>query len=406
MSDGQRCVAGGIALELVEKLHERGGLGPQVGPDYWHRALQRWIPFQPEALTLLYDELLAEAGVCVRYGARAISAITAKKDQVPASAVLQPGLSAESTRIEALVVADVEGLWLAGGRSFLDATGDAAVASAAGFAVRRAGQDSPRIMPPTLCALFAGIDWNRMAMSPSGNCPDRQQIQLEQALADGHFTRNDRHLPGLYRIAPGLGMMNAGHLFDTDAVDGPSLSRAYAQGRRLVREFLAFYRTYIDGCQDMRLVSTAPLLGVRESRRILGEYELVHADYQRRARFADGIGLCSGSVDIHVYDDSAAEYERYKQEFEHQDRQGLGESFGIPYGILVPKGAENLWVAGRCASTDLKVQGALRIQPAAAVMGQAAGLAVALSLETGRTATQLDIQELRTRLEHAGAILD
>jgi hypothetical protein len=397
-------------LELVEKLHERGGLGPQVGPDYWHRALQRWIPFQPEELTLLYDELLADAGVCVRYGARAISVITTEKDQAPATAAIQSGPTAGpndgSTRIEALVVADVEGLWLAGGRTFLDATGDAAVASAAGFTVRRAGQDSPRIMPPTLCALFAGIDWNRMAMSPSGNCPDRQQIQLEQALADGHFSRNDRHLPGLYRIAPGLGMMNAGHLFDTDAVDGPSLSRAYGQGRHLVREFLAFYRTYIDGCQDMRLVSTAPLLGVRESRRILGEYELVHTDYQKRARFTDGIGLCSGSVDIHVYDDSPAEYERYRQEFEHQDRQGPGESFGIPYGILVPKGSENLWVAGRCASTDLKVQGALRIQPAAAVMGQAAGLAAALSLQSGRGASLLDVSELRSRLEQAGAILD
>jgi hypothetical protein len=138
----------------------------------------------------------------------------------------------------------------------------------------------------------------------------------------------------------------------------------------------------------------------------LGEYELVHADYQRRARFKDGIGLCSGSVDIHVYDDSPAEYERYRQEFEKQDRQGPGESFGIPYGILVPKSSTNLWVAGRCASTDLKVQGALRIQPAAAVMGQAAGLAAALSLETGRGASQLDIPELRSRLVEAGAILD
>jgi hypothetical protein len=280
------------------------------------------------------------------------------------------------------------------------------VASAAGCVVRRAGRDSPRIMPPTLCALFAGIDWNRMAMSPSGNCPDRQQIRLEQAIADGYFTHKDRHLPGLYRIAPGMGMMNAGHIFDTDAIDGSSLSRAYAYGRRLVREFLGFYREYIDGCQEMRLVSTAPLLGVRESRRIMGEYELVHADYQRRARFDDGIGLCSGSVDIHVYDDSPAEYERYRQEFETRDRQGPGESFGIPYGILVPKGATNLWVAGRCASTDLKVQGALRIQPAAAVMGQATGLAAALSLETGRSAVQLDIRELRSRLVRAGAILD
>ena len=391
MSDGERCVAGGIALELVEALHGRGALGPQVTEEYWRRAEQRWIPFRPEELVLLYDELLAAAGVEVRYGCRVVDALRGEGPDGP---------------IGAVVAADVEGLRALSAAAFIDATGDAALCAAAGYPVRRAGRDTERIMPPTLCALFSGIRWEGMPMSPSGNCPARQQEMLERALEDGRFSRRDLQLPGLYRIGPGLGMMNAGHLFNTDAVDERSLSGAYAAGRAQVREYLAFYREYVPGCEDMQLVATAPLLGIRESRRIVGIAELRYEDYRRRARFGDGIGLCSGSVDIHVYDDSPEEYERYYREFNERDRMGRGESLGIPYGVLVPRGSRNLWAAGRCVSADVKVQGALRIQPAAAVMGEAAGMAVDLALESGLPAADMDVAELRRRLAAVGAVLE
>ena len=246
-------------------------------------------------------------------------------------------------------------------------------------------------------------------MSPSGNCPDRQQEMLVKAIESGRFSRSDRHLPGLYRIGNGLGMMNAGHIFNTDATDAKSLSDAYAAGRTLVREYLDFYREYIPGCEGMQLVSTAPLLGIRESRRIVGEYVLDYDDYKARRRFDDGIGLCSGKVDIHVYDDSPEEYERYYAEFNEIDHLAVGESFAIPYRSLIPAGSRNLWVAGRCISSDVKVQGALRVQPTCMVMGEAAGTAawLALSRSPGRVETmRVDSAALRRQLLDDGAILD
>ena len=390
MSDGIRCVAGGIAQEIVETLHVRGATGPHVTPEFWTGAVQRWIPFRPEELALLYDELLVAAGVEVRFGCRIVDAIRGP----------------DGVRLEALVGADVEGLSAFRGRAFVDATGDAAVTAAAGFPVRRAGVDTPRIMPPTLCALVAGIEWDRIRMSPSGNCPDRQQELLESAIAEGRFARNDRHLPGLYRIGNGLGMMNAGHLFGTDALSGSRLSAGFAEGRRLVRDYLEFYRTSLPGCENIVLMATAPLLGIRESRRIRGEAELCYADYRARRRFPDGIGLCAGTVDIHVHDESPEEYERYRREFGETDRMGRGDSFGIPYGVLVPEKSVNLWVAGRCVSSDPRVHGALRIQPAAAVMGQAAGLAACMFLQTGRGGSSLDTEALRRKLTQRGAVLE
>jgi hypothetical protein len=86
-------------------------------------------------------------------------------------------------------------------------------------------------------------------------------------------------------------------------------------------------------------------------------------------------------------------------------RLGKGESFGMPYGIVVPKGWLNLWVAGRCASSDVPVQGSIRVMPAAAMMGQAAGTAAVQSISTGQPACDLDTARLVETLRRDGAYL-
>jgi hypothetical protein len=139
---------------------------------------------------------------------------------------------------------------------------------------------------------------------------------------------------------------------------------------------------------------------------VQGEYVLNYDDFANRRRFDDGIGLCAGSVDIHVYDDSEEEYRRYYEEFQKTDRLGQGESFGIPYRSLLPTSSRNLWVAGRCISSDVKVQGALRIQPVAAVMGQAVGTAAMLALDNGATVREVDTATLRDALRDEGAVLE
>ena len=91
------------------------------------------------------------------------------------------------------------------------------------------------------------------------------------------------------------------------------------RGRKLAQEYIAFYRKYVPGCENMEHVTTGSLLGVRESRRIVGEYELTFDDYLARRQFPDQIAVFNKAVDIHVYDDSEAEYQRYYKEY-HQDR--------------------------------------------------------------------------------------
>jgi hypothetical protein len=381
MADGRRMLVGGFMREVVETMQRRGFLGPQVTPDFYNRRYHCWTPFQPEGLKLLLDELAVAAGVEVRFGTRVIDA------------------EAGGGMVRGVVLHNMEGLRFVTARTFIDATGDAVLAALCGAACRQAGRDTPRPMPATLCSLHAGIDWARL------NAADVKQWQaIHKAVDEGHFTQPDRHLPGLSQIGVATGYLNGGHIFDLDALDCRSMTEGLMLGRRLAREYLAFYRKYLPGCEAMELVCTASLMGVRESRRIVGEYELTLADYLARRQFPDQIGVFNKFVDVHPYDCSPEEFARLNREKE-TCRLGEGECFGLPYGILVPRGWKNLWVAGRCASSDIPVHGSIRVMPAAAMMGQAAGTAAVQALRRGESADDLDTAELVATLRAAGAYL-
>ncbi len=380
MANGERMLVGGLMREIVVAMHKRGFLGPQVTEAFYSKRYLCWTPFRVEGYKLMLDELVASAKVEVRYFTRVIEA------------------DAVADTVKGVILQNVEGLRFVRAKTFVDATGDAVLSTLCGVPCREAGRDTPNIMPPTLCAQFGGIDWSRAKNA-------NQQALIEKALVEGFFTYKDRHVPGLIQAGETTGMLNAGHVFRMNAVRCRSLSDGMVRGRRLVQEYLAFYRKYVPGCENAELVTTGSLMGVRESRRIVGEYELIYDDYLAQRQFTDQIGVYNAPVDIHVYDDTEAEYQRYHQEFTKIGRLKAGECFGIPYGILVPKGWRNLWVAGRCNSSDVRVHGSIRVQPAASMMGQAAGSAAVQAIATGKPACDLDTSALVETLRRAGAYL-
>lgn len=388
MANGETGLVGGLIREIVETMYERGFLGPEVTPDYWRKRYHCWTPFQSEGLKLLLDEMATDAGVEVRFFTRVIDAEA----------------DAAAGQVSGVVLHNIEGYRFVRAKTFIDCTGDAVLADLCGVACREPGRDTPRPMPSTLTSLHAGIDWSQ-AQAADPHWHQAQQAALARAIDDRHFTQADRHLPGMSRIGQSVGYLNGGHVFNLDALRCRSLSDGIMLGRRIVREYVDFYRKYLPGCENLELVTTASLMGVRESRRIVGEYELNIDDYLARRQFPDQIGLFNKFVDIHAYDLSDAEHERLQEEITHSGRLGPGECFGLPYGILVPKGWRNLWVAGRCASADVKVQGSIRVMPAAGMMGQAAGTAAVQAIRSARAAGDVDTAELVETLRAAGALL-
>jgi len=390
MANGKEGLVGGFMREMVEDLYARGFLGTGVTPEYWLKKYHYWTPFNAEGYKLVLDEKMTEAGVEVRFFTRVIDA----------------DVDSVNRRVNGVVLNNIEGYSFIAAKAFIDCTGDAVLANLCGADCWEAGKDTPHIMPATLPSLFAGIDWERVRVHRKEHGHEQHNGSIRKGIADGVFIQPDPFLVGMSQIGPSVGYLNGGHLFNLNALRCQDLSRNVMLGRRIAQDYLAFYRKYIPGFEKLEHVTTASLIGVRESRRIKGEYVLTVDDYLARREFPDQIGIFNKFVDIHPYDTSEEEYQRFlKSEKGSLYKLNEGEWFGIPYGILVPRGWENLWVAGRCTSSDVVVHGSIRVQPACSMMGQAAGTAAVQSIRLKQSSFALDTAELVTTLRQNHAIL-
>ena len=192
-----------------------------------------------------------------------------------------------------------------------------------------------------------------------------------------------------------------GHIYGVDATDERDVTRGYVEGRRVAEIIHDFYRRRVPGYEYADLTATAALLGVRESRRICGDYRLCFADYLARRHFADDIGCFCYPVDIHASTPDAARQKRVAERM-RETAYLPGENYGIPYRALIPAGIANLLVPGRAISSDRPIQSSIRVMPPCFVTGQAAGIAATLA--AGQSDVRaVDTAVLQQRLAELGA---
>lgn len=371
VSDGVNFLPGGFGRMVLDRLAKEKSLpGPAT---------------DVEALKRVYDALVAESGAAFTF----YTTLAA--------------VEAEGGRVSHVVCSSPSGLFAVRAKVYVDATGNGDLAAWAGAPFEK-GDAQGALMPGTLCSVWSGVDWKTWAASrPKGPQPDGSM--LEKAFADGVFTVQDRHLTGMHDMGCGLAGGNIGHAFGVDGTDECSLTRALVEARRSMTEYARYYRDYLKGFEQVKLVQTGSLLGVRETRRITGDYTLGIDDYKRRAVFPDEIGRYAYAIDIHPGTTDAASYEKHRREFDREYRYGKGESYGIPYRALTPKGLDNVLVAGRCVSTDQLVHGSLRVMPGCFITGQAAGVAAALAVDSGASVHRVSVPSLQSRLKALGAYL-
>jgi len=377
--DGENFLAGGVGREVLDRLEKAGGTGPgRLDPNV---AAIGSVAIDAEVLKRVYDEMVAEAGVDFTFHTALVAVQT------------------EGQAVSAAICAAKSGLFAVRAGVYVDCTGDGDLCAWAGAPFEKGGEHGD-LMPGTLCSLWADVDWQTILAE--GKRAYREQ--LEKAIADGVFTHPDLHLPGMWRVGERLGGGNIGHTFGVDSTDERSLTEALLWGRKLVLEYERYYKEYLKGYENMVLVATGSLLGIRESRRIMGDYVLCLDDFHRRAVFEDEIGRYSYPVDIHPARPDQAEYRRFLDEWENL-RYGPGESYGIPYRALLPRGLTNVLVAGRCISTDRYMQGSIRVMPGCYITGQACGVAAALAVRHGTDPRGIEVGELQQRLMDLGAYL-
>ncbi len=375
-SDGVNFVAGGVGRDVYEGLFELGGTAPGSSREY------RDLLFHGETLKLVYDRLVVAAGVEFTFQTQVI------------------GIEAEGGCVRYAVCHAKSGLFAVRAKAFVDATGDGDLCAWAGAPFEK-GDAEGRMQPGTLISLWSGIDWDKANAAGCGFWWE-QSREMARAVGDGVFTVPETGFPGIMRTGPASGGGNLGHLFGVDGTDERTVTPAAVQARKMMREYETYFKRYLTGYDAMELVGSAAQFGIRETRRILGDYVLNADDYWRRAVFADEIGRFCYGIDVHAETLEASE-ERGK-EFDHQWLKP-GESYGIPYRVLTPRGLDNVLVAGRCVSTDRPVQGSLRVMPGCFITGQAAGVAAALVAQRGVRSRDVAIPELQQLLRRLGAYL-
>jgi hypothetical protein len=213
----------------------------------------------------------------------------------------------------------------------------------------------------------------------------------------------DRHFIGTI-VAKGSMAFNSGDFYDVDATDPFTVSKAMSPGRSLAkayRDALAEYYPEVFG--ESLVAKTGSVMGIRETRRIDGDYVLTLDDYQARQSFADEICRNAYFIDIHMA--RKEENEAYAGKRKEIPRYGPGESHGLPYRCLIPKHVDNLLVAGRSISVDRSVQGSIRVMPVCLSMGEAAGIASAMALSVDSAVRAIDTTKLREKLKGYGAYL-
>lgn len=373
--DGERDLACGFGTRFRDRLKSAGGLCGSGGA------------FDFEVVKREYDAVMQECGADFLFQTRVIDVVR------------------EGDTIRHAIVSAPSGLWAVEAKVYIDATGNGDIAFQAGVPFEK-GDDSGHMMPASLLSAWTGVDWQRWAKERP-RMPQPFGAELPRAIADGVFAEPDRHMTGLYSFPGGYATANIGHVFNLDGTDERSLTSGYLRGRRSMLEYQRYFREYLRrGMENIRLVETAAMMGVRETRRIRGDYVMTVDDYMKRAVFPDEIGRYAYPVDIHPSNADKAAYEKHREEFDRIYKYRRGESYGIPYRSLCAHGIRNLLVAGRCVSVDQKVQASIRVMPACFITGQAAGAAAALAV--GRTAGDVhavDVASLQRRLAGFGAYL-
>jgi hypothetical protein len=376
-TDHQKIIYGGMAEKVLKDCIN--GM-PHVPDDHFD-----WTPIDPELLKGIYDELVTEHGVTVLF-----NSIMAK---------VEVGSVGD---IEAIIVANKAGITAFKASVYVDATGDGDLAAWAGAEYEK-GDAEGELQPATHCFTLTNVD-----MYAYEHCGSLKFGPHEDAI-DAIFNSGkypdipDKHACNNI-VGPGAIGFNAGHIWKIDNTDPFSVSKGLVKGRKIAKSFRDACAEFLpEAFSNAHLTQTGSLLGIRESRRIIGDYYLTLDDFVNLRSFDDEICRNAYFIDVHHKKSEIGSEKKLSSSAIHLKS---GESHGIPYRCLTPKSLTNVLVAGRNISTDRAVQGSTRVMPVCLCMGEAAGLAAALAAQGDVVDVHLvNTDELRKRLKYYGGFL-
>ncbi len=383
----------GIGKELFERLRLKGFAVPG-----------QTVPFDVEQCTIEMMNMLEEAGAELLLDTWITDIVY---DDVDACGLIIVNKSG----VQALLCDRI-----------VDASGDGDVCVKAGYSYIMGRDTDHMTRPMTLIFTVGGIDVDRMVKyvreNPKEFAPDPNECIVNMDIGEirifGFFglvrkAQQEGNLSKKYNyfriesVFPdrGTGTVNAIRVYNSDGTNAQDITAAICESRRQQQELLSFMKNYVPGFENCYLLSTAQSIGVRDSRRILGEYCLTETDIANHKEFADCIGIGKGKQVLGPSGEGHSPDGNEGDENDKTIREAIAEyiEYQIPYRILIPRGSRRILVAGKIVSCDIMANKHLRNQPACMTTGEAAGTAAAVSAKTGVDVSDIDISKVQALLD-------
>ncbi|MBP5755632.1 MAG: FAD-dependent oxidoreductase [Clostridia bacterium] len=361
--------------------------------------------FDPMVLRVAGEQLLLEAGVKILYY-HFISEVIAKDGVV-----------------KGVVCVTKSGSYVIEGREFIDCTGDADVSVLAGAEYTKGNPETGKCQPISLRYIVSGIDKHafgefirseaaRTGIDRGTSYDGKDHVYaavtgtgdwtlndaFDKALAAGDLDVEDKLYWQVFTV-PGrkdaLAFNNPEFFEDVDGTNVEDLTKAQLEGKRRIYRQLEFYKKYLKGFENAYISEIAPMVGVRESRNVIGKYTMTGIEMLQRKKFADSFSQTNYPIDIHGKElnckENVAPVDDGKPWYE------------IPFGTLVVKDFKNLFVAGRCIGVDFLAESSIRVQSSVRSSGDAAGIGAALACKRGVSSYDIDGVEVRNIMISLGA---
>lgn len=386
-------LVGGFFKEICDRMRGMGGMFDRS--------------FDPEAMKFAAQEMVLEAGAELLLHSWITGARVVGREVVGVEVLTKSG----TKEIDAKII--------------VDATGDGDVCAMAGADFEIGGRGHGLTQAMTLMFTVGGVDIRKSLVYAKDN-PEEMRFpkpktdedidammkraigvagfcrEVEEAREKGEFPLPQEMVFFIAMPVPGQVVVNTTHIGEVDGTNSEDLTKAEIECRRQAMALMAFFRKYIPGFEESHLLQTATQIGIRETRRIIGEHLFSADDVVAGRKFKDCVMRSAYAVDIH-----SPVGRGYRKEDNGKASQGppRGDWYEVPYRSLVPLRIDNLLVAGRCISSTHEGQAAVRIMPNCMALGQAAGVAAALCLKHGTTPRSLEAGVLRKELVAQGAII-
>lgn len=368
-------VIAGIFTTFIDRMVKAGGAVPP-SPETGYT-----VPFDPEIFKLIAMDLLDEAGVHFLFHALASDVINNQEEK---------GVIFETKSGPLIITAQV----------IVDCTGDGDVATKAGARYEIGRSEDGLVQPMTLMFRIVGFE-HETFMAYVREHPDQWYSVhglwnlIQKAIDAGELELQREDIlffgtPHEHEIC--INSTRVTQVLGTDVWD---MTYAEREGRRQMHQIAQFLHRYVPGFEKAYIVQSGVNISVRETRRILGDYQLTMDDVLQARTFDDVIARCAYPIDIHNPKGKGTEFRHVP----------AGKAYDIPLRCLLPQGIEGIMVAGRCISGTHEAHSSYRVMPAAMATGQAAGVCAALASRKRITPKIVPVSDVQKELLRQGANL-